>query len=154
MCQMRSYSSVGATYTTTRCLLTDAHAHTDKYSQIYRILLPICNTLSQLPTLYNSPALRAYIDAEYGTLDALYLEILGDFFRHAFDGSGADNFYDAGSCIDGRLTSAWNWCSSLEKKRYFHVFLLCGASSSSSRSHFLPDLHSPRLTFFFVLCRI
>jgi hypothetical protein len=23
----------------------------------------------------------------------------------------ADNFFDAGSCIDGRLTSAWNWCS-------------------------------------------
>ena len=103
-------------------------AHADKYSQIYRILLPICNTLSQLPTLYNSPALRAYIDAEYGSLDGLYLDILSDFFRHAFDGSGADNFYDAGSCIDGRLTSAWNWCSSLEKKRYFHVFLLTGAS--------------------------
>lgn len=33
---------------------------------------------------------------------------LADFFRFAFDGSGADNFYDAGSCIDGRLTSAWN----------------------------------------------
>ncbi|KAF8494190.1 hypothetical protein F5888DRAFT_1617103 [Russula emetica] len=98
----------------------------DKYSQIYRILLPICNTLSQLPTLYKSPALRAYIDAEYGSLDALYLDILSDFFRHAFDGSGADNFYDAGSCIDGRLTSAWNWCSSLEKKHYFHVFLLTG----------------------------
>ncbi|KAI0296092.1 hypothetical protein B0F90DRAFT_1811346 [Multifurca ochricompacta] len=90
----------------------------DKYSQIYRILLPICNTLLHLPTLYNSPALRAYIDAEYGSLDALYLNILGDFFRHAFDGSGADNFYDAGSCIDGRLTSAWNWCSSLEKKGF------------------------------------
>ena len=103
----------------------------DKYSQIYRILLPISNTLSQLPTLYKSPALRAYIDAEYGSLDALYLDILGDFFRHAFDGSGADNFYDAGSCIDGRLTSAWHWCSSLEKKRYFHVFLLTGT---------LPDL--------------
>jgi hypothetical protein len=102
------------------------HQKSDKYSQIYRILLPICNTLSQLPTLYKSPALRAYIDAEYGSLDALYLEVLGDFFRHAFDGSGADNFYDAGSCIDGRLTSAWNWCSSLEKKRYFHVFLLTG----------------------------
>ncbi|KAF8462485.1 hypothetical protein DFH94DRAFT_858097 [Russula ochroleuca] len=98
----------------------------DKYSQIYRILLPICNTLSELPMLYKSPALRAYIDAEYGSLDALYLDILGDFFRHAFDGSGADNFYDAGSCIDGRLTSAWNWCSSLEKKHYFHVFLLAG----------------------------
>jgi hypothetical protein len=26
------------------------------------------------------------------------------------------NFFDAGSCIDGRLTSAWNWCSKVEKK--------------------------------------
>ena len=43
-----------------------------------------------------------------------------------FDGSGADNFIDAGSCIDGRLTSAWNWCSKVEKKPYFHVFRLCG----------------------------
>lgn len=114
--------------------------HADKYSQIYRILLPICNALSQLPKLYNSPALRAYVDAEYGSLDGLHLAILSDFFRHAFDGSGADNFYDAGSCIDGRLTSAWNWCSSLEKKRYFHVFLLTGASD-------LPPPHIHRLSF-------
>jgi hypothetical protein len=126
---------------TPRPIFSDANAPhgsiADKYSQIYRILLPICNALSELPTLYNSPALRAYIDAEYGSLDALYLEILGDFFRHAFDGSGADNFYDAGSCIDGRLTSAWNWCSSLEKKRYFHVFLLTGASPPSSEYLFV-----------------
>ena len=44
--------------------------------------------------------------------------MLADFFRHAFDGSGADNYYDAGSRIDGRLTSAWNWCSKLEKKPF------------------------------------
>ncbi|TCD70004.1 hypothetical protein EIP91_005254 [Steccherinum ochraceum] len=98
----------------------------DKYSQIYRILLPICNTISQIPSLMDKPALRSYIEDEFGSQDGLIREILGDFFRHGFDGSGADNFFDAGSCIDGRLTSAWNWCSSLEKKRFFPVFLLTG----------------------------
>ncbi|KAI0787179.1 hypothetical protein BC629DRAFT_1735323 [Irpex lacteus] len=100
----------------------------DKYSQIYRILLPICNTISHIPSLMDKPALRSYIEDEFGSEEGLCREILGDFFRHGFDGSGADNFFDAGSCIDGRLTSAWNWCSSLEKKRFFPVFLLTGAS--------------------------
>ncbi|KAJ7246544.1 hypothetical protein B0H12DRAFT_1126079 [Mycena haematopus] len=98
----------------------------DKYTQIYRILLPICNTLSQIQSLAAKPAIKSYIDDEFGSPDNLRREILGDFFRHGFDGSGADNFFDAGSCIDGRLTSAWNWCSNLEKKRYFPVFLLTG----------------------------
>ncbi|KAF9450676.1 hypothetical protein P691DRAFT_664810 [Macrolepiota fuliginosa MF-IS2] len=98
----------------------------DKYTQIYRILMPICNTLRQIPGLAEKPALRNYIEDEFGSVENLIKEILGDFFRHGFDGSGADNFFDAGSCIDGRLTSAWNWCSSLEKKRYFHAFLLTG----------------------------
>ncbi|KAF8622192.1 hypothetical protein AX15_007301 [Amanita polypyramis BW_CC] len=98
----------------------------DKYTQIYRILLPICNTLSQIPKLVTAPALRSYIEDEFGSAENLCKDILGDFFRHGFDGSGADNFFDAGSCIDGRLTSAWNWCSSLEKKRYFYIFLLTG----------------------------
>ncbi|KAL4264334.1 Protein of unknown function DUF2009 [Pleurotus pulmonarius] len=98
----------------------------DKYTQIYRILLPICNALSLIPSLAQKPAIRSYIDDEFGSTENLICEILGDFFRHGFDGSGADNFFDAGSCIDGRLTSAWNWCGSLEKKRYFHVFLLTG----------------------------
>ncbi|KAK7062122.1 hypothetical protein R3P38DRAFT_2833542 [Favolaschia claudopus] len=98
----------------------------DKYTQIYRILLPICTTLSKIEELAGKPAIRSYIDDEFGSPDNLRREILGDFFRHGFDGSGADNFFDAGSCIDGRLTSAWNWCSAIEKKRYFHVFLLTG----------------------------
>ncbi|KAJ7872044.1 hypothetical protein B0H13DRAFT_2059711 [Mycena leptocephala] len=91
----------------------------DKYTQIYRILLPICNTLTQIQDLANKPAIRTYIDNEFGSPDNLRREIFLTY-------PPADNFFDAGSCIDGRLTSAWNWCSTLEKKRYFHVFLLTG----------------------------
>lgn len=40
--------------------------------------------------------------------------------------SGADNFYDAGSCIDGRMTSAWNWCSQLPSKPFYAIFKLTG----------------------------
>ena len=31
----------------------------------------------------------------------------------------------SGSCIDGRLTSAWNWCSKLQKP-FFPIFKLSG----------------------------
>lgn len=34
--------------------------------------------------------------------------------------------FDAGSCIDGRLTSAWNWGSKIERKEYYHIFKICG----------------------------
>ena len=60
----------------------------DKYTQIYRILLPICNTLKQIPGLAEKPALKSYIEDEFGSVDNLMREILGDFFRHGFDGSG------------------------------------------------------------------
>ena len=59
--------------------------------------------------MYNKNDLKLYIDKTFGSPDQLRLLILTDFFRFAFDGSGSDNFFDAGSCIDGRLTSAWNW---------------------------------------------
>ena len=69
---------------------------------------------------------RALIDSGYGGMKKVRRDILCDFFRSAFDGSGADNNYDAGSCIDGRLTSAWNWCSRLSKKNYSHLFKMTG----------------------------
>jgi len=59
-------------------------------------------------------------------LDTLKMDILHDFFTCAFDGSGAANYYDAGSCIDGRLTSAWNWCQALQSKPYYPIFKLTG----------------------------
>ena len=67
-----------------------------------------------------------YIESFWGGCERAKMRILVDFFRHGFDGSGADNSYDAGSCIDGRLTSAWNWCSRIEKKTYYPLFMLTG----------------------------
>ncbi|PFH31389.1 putative adenylosuccinate lyase [Besnoitia besnoiti] len=99
----------------------------DKYTQVPRILGPLVLCLEKLPEVYESKqAMRNYFDNQFGGLHALRKRILCDFFRHAFDGSGGDNFFDAGSCIDGRLTSAWNWCSTIEKKPFFPAFLLTG----------------------------
>lgn len=99
----------------------------DKYTQVSRILNPIVSVLERLPVLCReSQAVHRVVMREYGSVDLCRMEILQDFFRHGFDGSGADNGFSAGSCIDGRLTSAWNWCNRLEKKRFFQVFLLCG----------------------------
>jgi hypothetical protein len=95
----------------------------DKYMQVPRILSPIVQTLDKLPDVYaSSPAMKKLIDTEFGGLDTVRLTILQDFFRHGFDGSGDDG----GSCVDGRLTSCWNWCSKIEKKKYFPAFLITG----------------------------
>jgi len=96
----------------------------DKYTQVPRILNPIVSTLDKIDKLAENPDLNDYINNSFNGVKALKMRILIDFFRHGFDGSGADNFFDAGSCIDGRLTSAWNWCSLIEKKTYFPIFLL------------------------------
>jgi hypothetical protein len=108
----------------------NAFTFLDKYSQVPRILGPLAIVLAALPALgRGDAALAAYVDGAFGGAEAARLAVLADFFRHAFDGSGADSFFDAGSCIDGRLTSAWNWCSKLEKKNYHSLFLLAGFTS-------------------------
>ncbi|KAI8840915.1 hypothetical protein BC829DRAFT_446831 [Chytridium lagenaria] len=99
----------------------------DKYTQIFRILLPSSHApRMDCGTANVSGGISTYIDEVFGGIEEAQKIILADFFRHGFDGSGADNFFDAGSCIDGRLTSAWNWCSTIEKKPYFPLFLLSG----------------------------
>lgn len=55
-----------------------------------------------------------------------HFRIMQDYFRHAFNGSGADNYNSAGSCIDGRLTSSWEWCNVIGKKEYHQAFLITG----------------------------
>jgi len=99
----------------------------DKYTQVPRIINPILNCLKNLPKVVEKDrGLEEYVNKKYGSLQGACKYILCDFFKYAFDGSGANNFYDAGSCIDGRLTSAWNWCSKLEEKDYYHLFKLTG----------------------------
>ena len=94
----------------------------DKYCQIPHILTPVASCIDKLPTLVDDQAFHAYVTQEWSSVEGLRKQILCDFFKHAFDGSGDDG----GSCIDGRLTSAWNWCSKLTKKPYYYVFMFTG----------------------------
>mmetsp|Transcript_21198 Transcript_21198/g.31536 ORF Transcript_21198/g.31536 Transcript_21198/m.31536 type:complete len:670 (-) Transcript_21198:12-2021(-) len=98
----------------------------DKYTQVSRILNPIILTIKEIDNLVKKPGVAQYFQEAFGGPEDAKMLILSDFFRHAFDGSGADNFFDAGSCIDGRLTSAWNWCSRIEQKEYYPIFRLAG----------------------------
>lgn len=83
--------------------------------------------LVELDDLVGSvPGAATYVDAVFGSVTTARKVILADFFRHGFDGAGAANYYDAGSCIDGRLTSAWNWCSELATKPYYALFKMVG----------------------------
>ncbi|KPI85687.1 hypothetical protein ABL78_5267 [Leptomonas seymouri] len=114
----------------------------DKYTVIPRIAQPVVQTLRalryvfheedeedveqpQLASEYNNyPGVRNLLRSKYRSYADLRMMILSDFFKHGFDGSGDDG----GSCIDGRLTSAWNWCHQLHKKKYYDAFVLSGFS--------------------------
>ncbi len=99
----------------------------DKYTQVPRILSPIVSCLENLERICEEDdGVDKFIETGFGGVEQVKKDILYDFFKSAFDGSGADNFYDAGSCIDGRLTSAWNWCSQLPDKPFYCIFKLTG----------------------------
>lgn len=94
----------------------------DKYTQIPRFLSPIVAFLQGLPDMCHDERLDAYVKKQFGSQHHLKMTVLADYFKHGFDGSGDDG----GSCIDGRLTSSWNWTSRLAKKSYYHAFMLSG----------------------------
>eukprot|EP00640_Fibrocapsa_japonica_P004650 CAMPEP_0113950930 /NCGR_PEP_ID=MMETSP1339-20121228/83275_1 /TAXON_ID=94617 /ORGANISM="Fibrocapsa japonica" /LENGTH=140 /DNA_ID=CAMNT_0000958953 /DNA_START=1 /DNA_END=423 /DNA_ORIENTATION=+ /assembly_acc=CAM_ASM_000762 len=95
----------------------------DKYTQVPRMLSPIVQAVHQIDSLMtDDPAIGDYFAQEWQSPRDVKMHILSDFFKHGFDGDGDDG----GSCIDGRLTSAWNWCSKIAKKKYYNVFMLGG----------------------------
>lgn len=94
----------------------------DKYSQIPRIVQPIVLAIESIDEIYKDKGIKEYIDTFFDGTEGVKKVILRDFFRHGFDGSGDDG----GSCIDGRLTSAWNWCSLINKKPYYSIFKMAG----------------------------
>jgi hypothetical protein len=80
----------------------NAFSFLDKYTQVSRVLAPIVIVLEAIPTLLRThPNLLTYVKEEFGSEEALRKLILSDFFRHAFDGSGADNFFGeaSASCL-------------------------------------------------------
>jgi hypothetical protein len=60
----------------------------DKYTQVPRILSPIAQCIEQLPNLVEDPAFHTYVREEWGSIDGLRMQVLSDFFKHGFDGSG------------------------------------------------------------------
>ncbi|KAG7361427.1 DUF2009 domain containing protein [Nitzschia inconspicua] len=94
----------------------------DKYTQIPRFLAPIVSFIHSIPELCRDERIHEYICDVFGSKERLKLEILTDYFKHGFDGSGDDG----GSCIDGRLTSSWNWTSRIAKKKYYPALMMSG----------------------------
>lgn len=108
----------------------------DKYLQVPRILTPVYIVVKEIDKISRDPFVYTWIESQFGSVIGLKKSVLADFFKFAFDGSGGDNFYDAGSCIDGRLTSAWNWANSIAKKPYYKVFLVAGFTSFNGSDGF------------------
>jgi len=94
----------------------------DKYTQIPRFLKPVVDFCDCIPDMCTDRRIASYVDTQFGSEKDLEMAVLADYFKHGFDGSGDDG----GSCIDGRLTSSWNWTSRVVKKKYYHFFMLSG----------------------------
>ena len=107
----------------------------DKYIQIPSILIPIDKCVEMLPTLARDPYVRSMFESQFGSVEELQKDILCDYFKHGFDGSGADNYYFAGSCVDASSTSSCEFCNNVAKKPYYKVFLLSGFTNFNGEGY-------------------
>eukprot|EP00588_Corethron_pennatum_P021251 CAMPEP_0194338246 /NCGR_PEP_ID=MMETSP0171-20130528/78939_1 /TAXON_ID=218684 /ORGANISM="Corethron pennatum, Strain L29A3" /LENGTH=139 /DNA_ID=CAMNT_0039102319 /DNA_START=165 /DNA_END=584 /DNA_ORIENTATION=- len=94
----------------------------DKYMQIPRILGPLVGFVDGIDGMCRDQKIKMYVTEQFGGPAELRRSVLCDYFKHGFDGSGDDG----GSCIDGRVTSNWNWTSKIASKKYYQAFMLAG----------------------------
>lgn len=107
----------------------------DKYIQIPSILIPIDKCIESIPILARDPFIKDMFEAQFGSIEELQKDILCDYFKHGFDGSGADNYYFAGSCVDASSTSSCEFCNNVSKKPYYKVFLLSGFTNFNGEGY-------------------
>lgn len=107
----------------------------DKYIQIPTILIPIDKCIESINTLSRDPFIKKMFEDQFGSIDNLQKDILCDYFKHGFDGSGADNYYFAGSCVDASSTSSCEFCNNISKKPYYKVFLLSGFTNFNGEGY-------------------
>lgn len=107
----------------------------DKYIQIPTILIPIDKCIESIPILAKDVYIRKMFEEQFGSIDELQKDILCDYFKHGFDGSGADNYYFAGSCVDASSTSSCEFCNNVSKKPYYNVFLLSGFTNFNGEGY-------------------
>ncbi|KAG0674979.1 hypothetical protein C6P40_001875 [Pichia californica] len=107
----------------------------DKYIQIPTILIPIDKCIELIPNLAKDEYIKEMFEKQFGSIEELQKVILCDYFKHGFDGSGADNYYFAGSCVDASSTSSCEFCNNISKKDYYKVFLLSGFTNFNGEGY-------------------
>ena len=107
----------------------------DKYIQIPTILIPIDKCVEMITSLAKDEHIRRMFEEQFGSVEELQKVILCDYFKHGFDGSGADNYYFAGSCVDATSTSSCEFCNNISKKPYYKVFLLSGFTNFNGEGY-------------------
>jgi hypothetical protein len=84
-----------------------------------RILAPIVQCIESLPQLVDDPAFHSYVSQEWGSIDGLRLQILSDFFKHGFDGSGS------AVCVGCSLKTSVGKCAPLSSALFANYRWYC-----------------------------